>query len=296
MRNLGAMQSSPPGRLLMVTMDLRTFTDLLNTHYLQTFNAILVGGCEEPFYEAAKNGQPASIRFTRDYIRSAMHERAHWCIAGNTRRRQDDYGYWYAPDGRTQAQQEAFYRVEVRPQAIEWAFAMVCGVPFEVSMDNLDNTVHGSASFEQQVRKQVAHHLERGFPQRAGQILALLHDHAAVDGRPVTNYLREQYYRQHIDNHFLLEPLFATLRCEKPPNSHIVVLQRTWPRACKIDRSVLEFCRCWIRLDESSRVKERHTTPSPQADLLSGFLEDCLVAWVKRNAQEEIVSTQLHKR
>ena len=94
MRNLGAMQSSPPGRLLIVTMNLRTFTDLLNTPYLQTFNTILVGGCEEPFYEAAKSGQPASIRFTRDYIRSAMHELAHWCIAGNTRRRQDGTCQW----------------------------------------------------------------------------------------------------------------------------------------------------------------------------------------------------------
>ena len=84
--------------------------------------------------------------------------------------------------------------MEVRPQAIEWAYAMVCGMPFEVSMDNLDNTVDGNASFEQQVRTQVAHYLKRGFPQRAGEILALLHDHAAVGGRPAMDYLREQYH------------------------------------------------------------------------------------------------------
>ena len=166
-------------------MDLRTFTDLLNTHYLHSFNTILVGGSDEPFYEAAKNGQPARIGFTRDYIRSAMHELAHWCIAGKKRRLQDDFGYWYAPDGRTQVQQEVFCRVEVRPQAIEWAFAKACGVLFEVSMDNLNNTVDGSASFEEQVRTQMAHYHERGFPQRAGEILALLCDRTPVDGRRV---------------------------------------------------------------------------------------------------------------
>ena len=161
-------------------MELRTFTELLNSHYLPTFNTLLVGGHEEPFYEAAKNGQPARIGFTRDYIRSAMHELAHWCIAGKKRRLQDDFGYWYAPDGRTQAQQELFYRVEVPPQAIESAFAEACGVPFEVSVDNLTSAVDGSASFEQRVRTQVAHYVERGFPKRAGEILALLRDQAPV--------------------------------------------------------------------------------------------------------------------
>jgi elongation factor P hydroxylase len=170
-------------------MELRTFTDLLNTHYLPTFNTILVGGHEEPFYEAAKSCQPARIGFTRDYIRSAMHELAHWCIAGKKRRLQDDFGYWYAPDGRTQVQQELFYSVEVRPQAIEWAFATACGVPFEVSMDNLNSAVEGSASFEQQVRTQVAHYVERGFPKRAGEIVALLSEdsHHEPEPRSITS-------------------------------------------------------------------------------------------------------------
>ena len=163
-------------------MDARTITNLLNTHYLQAFNTVLVGGSQEPFYEAAKNDQPARIGFTRDYIRSAMHELAHWCIAGRNRRLQDDFGYWYAADGRTQVQQELFYKVEVRPQAIECAFALACGVAFEVSMDNLDSAVDGSASFEQQVQGQVAHYRGQGFPQRAREVLALLYDRTATNG------------------------------------------------------------------------------------------------------------------
>ena len=78
-------------------MDLRTFTDLLNNHYLYTFNTVLEGGYNEPFYKPPGDGQTIRIQFTRDYIRSAMHELAHWCIAGKKRRMQDDFGYWYAP-------------------------------------------------------------------------------------------------------------------------------------------------------------------------------------------------------
>lgn len=39
---------------------------------------------------------------------------------GEKRRQLVDFGYWYAPDGRSAEQQELFQAVEVKPQAMEW--------------------------------------------------------------------------------------------------------------------------------------------------------------------------------
>ncbi|EDY87464.1 transporting ATPase [gamma proteobacterium HTCC5015] len=100
----------------------------------------LVGGAEEPLYWPADHQYPYHrIFFNRDYPASALHEIAHWCIAGPKRRLQVDYGYWYEPDGRSTEMQTQFERVEVRPQAIEKLFSQACGLPFSVSVDNLNS-------------------------------------------------------------------------------------------------------------------------------------------------------------
>lgn len=101
-------------------------------------HTLLRGGAPEPLYTPGHAGAPAIVRFRHDYAASALHEVAHWCIAGAARRRHVDYGYWYAPDGRDQRQQEAFLRVEARPQALEWVFSRACGLRFRPSIDNLD--------------------------------------------------------------------------------------------------------------------------------------------------------------
>lgn len=164
-------------------MQLLAFIEFLNSSYLHRFNTILQGGYEEPFYQPAQNGCPAEIQFTRDYFRSALHELAHWCIAGLERRKLPDYGYWYAPDGRDTEQQKAFYMCEVKPQALEKAFSEVCSVAFEVSVDNLNNPLEdGLAAFINNVEHQYAMYLIEGFPKRAEQIMqALLKWHWGED-------------------------------------------------------------------------------------------------------------------
>src|SRR3546814_12851389 len=72
---------------------------------------------------------------------------AHWCLAGAARRRQDDYGYWYAADGRDLEQQHLFEQVEVKPQALELLFSDVCGLNFCVSVDNLALPEHDASGF-----------------------------------------------------------------------------------------------------------------------------------------------------
>lgn len=112
----------------------RVFSDC----FAAQWNTVLAGGVEEPFYRPATNVQgPHLLHYRSDFFASALHEAAHWCIAGERRLQQADFGYWYAPDGRNPTQQQAFEAVEVKPQALEWLFSLACGYRFSVSVDNL---------------------------------------------------------------------------------------------------------------------------------------------------------------
>lgn len=143
----------------------------LNRDVLGRFRTRLVGGFDEPFYRACCSDGWAEIRFTRDYERSALHELAHWCVAGPQRRRRDDYGYWYAPDGRSNEQQQLFFRVEVRPQAIERIFCAALDIPFSVSVDNLGNSaLDGVQTFTSAVGQCARSLGEQGLPERTAAI------------------------------------------------------------------------------------------------------------------------------
>lgn len=145
-----------------------SWIDQLNRRVLSQWNTCLRGGHAEPFYLAPAAGRPAEIRFTLDYERSALHELAHWCVAGNARRLIDDYGYWYAPDGRTGEQQQAFFQVEVRPQAIEHHLCDALGLSFDVSVDNLTSqAVSGIDSFRLAVEQEYRQLHDNGLPHRA---------------------------------------------------------------------------------------------------------------------------------
>ena len=109
---------------------------LFNTLFADQ-EVILVRGAGEPEYFPAKDNQPARIEFAHGFFQSALHEQSHFFIAGEQRRQLSDFGYWYAPDGRTAAQQQAFERVEIKPQALECLFSLACGRNFQVSQDNL---------------------------------------------------------------------------------------------------------------------------------------------------------------
>jgi elongation factor P hydroxylase len=112
--------------------------ELFDLHFYERFNTRLVKGKDEPIYLPANDQvEHHQVVFAHGYFSSALHEIAHWCIAGSERRLLPDYGYWYAPDGRDDQQQRQFQSVEVLPQAIEWAFCLACGLEFTISSDNL---------------------------------------------------------------------------------------------------------------------------------------------------------------
>jgi len=138
----------------------------------RTYRTRLIGGGCEPLYLPGGAGWSV-IRFTSDYAASALHELAHWCIAGRIRRAQLDYGYWYRPPPRTQAEQAAFSRVEVSAQALESKLATVCGLKFSVSMDDPDGCPRVAGHFAELVAAHAARHDQR-LPPRGLALLSAL--------------------------------------------------------------------------------------------------------------------------
>lgn len=105
--------------------------------FFAEYRTLLRGGAAEPLYQPGRYPAPAIIYYRQDFFRSALHEVAHWCVAGEQRRLLEDYGYWYEPDGRSASQQAEFLRLEVQPQALEKLFCLAADYPFAVSVDNL---------------------------------------------------------------------------------------------------------------------------------------------------------------
>ncbi|MEQ9023021.1 MAG: elongation factor P hydroxylase, partial [Pseudomonadales bacterium] len=124
---------------------------VFNDCFLASCHCELQAGHQEPLYLPAKNSVPARVCFRDDFVSSALHEVAHWCIAGEERRKLVDFGYWYEPDGRTAKQQKQFEIVEVRPQALEWLFSLAAGVRFQVSLDNLSGEQSNTETFKKAV-------------------------------------------------------------------------------------------------------------------------------------------------
>ncbi len=149
---------------------------IFNQLFSQSENTVLKSGAEEPLYSPAdENGEYCEIRSTRDYFRSALHEISHWCIAGVERRKLVDFGYWYEPDGRSEAQQAAFEKVEVKPQALEWIFTEACATRFCLSGDNVNNPDAGvSNKFKHDVWQQTLEYWKHGLPERASIFLESL--------------------------------------------------------------------------------------------------------------------------
>lgn len=144
--------------------------------FLAEHATILVGGGSEPVYLPSSDPErsPHRIVYREDYLASALHEVAHWCLAGRERRRLEDYGYWYRPDGRSAAEQAEFERAEARPQALEWIFSDACGAAFHLSADNLAGVGGAGPDFEASVRRAKAELLEGGLPGRAARFLVAL--------------------------------------------------------------------------------------------------------------------------
>lgn len=160
------------------TENLHNIQDLMalfSATFFADYNTLLIKGEDEPVYlPASETCAYHQIVFAHGYYSSGLHEIAHWCIAGKERRLKEDFGYWYEPDGRNEQQQKVFESVEIKPQAVEWAFCVAANKKFTVSADNLNGTEADTKVFKAAVFKQVEHYIEKGFPKRAQQFINAL--------------------------------------------------------------------------------------------------------------------------
>ncbi|OEF23707.1 elongation factor P hydroxylase [Vibrio rumoiensis 1S-45] len=141
---------------------------IFNRTFFDAYNTKLVRGNDEPIYLPANADVPYhQVIFAHGFYASAMHEIAHWCVAGAKRRLLEDFGYWYEPDGRTEQVQAEFEKVEIRPQAYEWILSVSAGLPFSVSCDNLNGDFEPDRlAFMAKVHQEVEQILLQGLPLR----------------------------------------------------------------------------------------------------------------------------------
>lgn len=156
--------------------------DIFHRTFSRQFNTRLVRGEDEPIYlPASDDVSYHQIIFAHGYFTSALHEIAHWCIAGPERQLKEDWGYWYIPDGRTAKQQQRFELVEIKPQAVEWAFCLACGIRFNESADNLSGVETDRLAFRAKVYQQLQWYFVNGFPSKAQQFIDALLNHYQPD-------------------------------------------------------------------------------------------------------------------
>jgi len=146
---------------------------VFNRQFARSHRTVMVGGSVEPLYLPVRGIEPALVTYTRDYPASALHEAAHWCLAGRSRRQLRDYGYWYVPGPRSPTQRRAFFAAEIDVQALEAEFARVAGVKFVVSADDFGAPAQELDAFRQCVNLRSAA-FRRYLPARAERLRAAL--------------------------------------------------------------------------------------------------------------------------
>lgn len=157
---------------------------LFNDCFLHSCNTRLEYGDSEPYYLPEENGNPAIIYFAHGFYSSALHEIAHWLVAGVERRRLADYGYWYQPDTRDKTVQALFEQVEARNQSLEWILARAANFPFQPSVDNLNSAIDVSRyDFLHKVHEALLQRCKAGLTKRSATFVEALARFYKVDFR-----------------------------------------------------------------------------------------------------------------
>ncbi|GAB7220538.1 elongation factor P hydroxylase [Vibrio comitans] len=167
---------------LAMTHEYSDLITLFNDTFYRSFNTKLELGGDEPIYlPADESNNHHRIIFARGFYASALHEIAHWCVAGPKRRLLEDFGYWYEPDGRDASTQAEFEKVEIRPQAYEWLLSQSAGFRFQVSCDNLHGAFEPDRlGFMKKVHAEVIDILEKGLPTRVEMLSNALREYYSV--------------------------------------------------------------------------------------------------------------------
>lgn len=148
---------------------------LFNDLYKESEETILINGGEDPIY-LPKNESSSfnQIIFQENYFASALHEIAHWCIAGKERRKLVDYGYQYQPNIYSTNDRNIYEKLETKPQAIEWIFCLATGTPFYVSIGDDWPVREINPDFRYNIYQQAIYYFQHGLPRRAEQFKQIL--------------------------------------------------------------------------------------------------------------------------
>ena len=148
--------------------------------FRQRYATELIGGAAEPLYQPCAHADGMHRLFYREnYAASALHETAHWCIAGVKRRRQLDFGYTYLEPPRTPDLQSTFFASELKVQALEQVFCEAAGLRFVPSADHSGVDLNDFRQHLQQEQEHVRQWMQVSSDQRARQFeRALLDMHA----------------------------------------------------------------------------------------------------------------------
>ena len=130
----------------------------------------LIGGATEPLYQpAARADEPHRLFYRADFAASALHETAHWCVAGAARRTQVDFGYVYIEPPRTPSAQAAFFAAERKVQGLEQLFCAAAGLRFVPSADQIGVDLKDFREQLAEQRDQVRIWMQNSGDQRAHQ-------------------------------------------------------------------------------------------------------------------------------
>lgn len=133
----------------------------------------------EPLYTP----DPPTLHFMRGSIPSLLHEFAHWCIAGEKRRKLQDYGYWYEPANRHLSDQSRFQEAEVYPQAVECLLSVSVGREFVASFDNFSISPQQRYDFAVAVGTKLQDLARRDISPRIDQLIRALARQCATESK-----------------------------------------------------------------------------------------------------------------
>ena len=135
-------------------------------------SVVMRGGYREPMYIPGMD--VAEIRYTLDHTASALHEAAHWCIAGRRRRRNTDYGYFYEPPPRSGMHRVRFEDVDIEAQSVEVLLAEAAGSQFQPSADDVDVPLFLLEAFSSRILERARERRQVGLPKRADKFRVAL--------------------------------------------------------------------------------------------------------------------------
>jgi elongation factor P hydroxylase len=154
---------------------------VFNGCFALTYGVKMRGGADEPLYLPASQVSPAELIFRENFPASALHEAAHWCIAGAHRRNSLDFAYTYIAAPRSAGEQELFFAAELRTQSLESVFAETANVIFNPSADNLNCDISAFANAIARRRAQTDEWLNSSAGMRAMQFCQALSGLKEVD-------------------------------------------------------------------------------------------------------------------